>query len=184
MTQADSKLRKAGPRDSLLHACVDVVLHPKRNIFRIWSWKTAAMSAVFRAGIFLFTNRHTGLLSDLGAGAVEAVFSIFASGLLGAVTQRLRNVRPLWATALTVWLGMPALMLVAQLEVHRLGGTAHVRAGLISSFVFAAIASGFTWFAMRRGVLLVGPGDDSVAHDLRAMPRIVGEFVLWPWRRN
>lgn len=153
-------------------------------MFRIWSWKTAAVSAVLRALIFLVTNRHDGLLPDLSAGAVEAVFAIFASGFLGAVTHRLRDARPLWATALAVWLLMPALMLVAQLEVHRLGRTANLEAGLIGSFVFASIASGFTWFAMRHGALLVSEGaDDSISHDVKVLPRVIAAFVLWPWHR-
>ena len=148
-----------------------------------WSWKTAAMSAFFRALIFLFANRHAGEKNALTAGLVEAVFAIFASGLLGAVTQRLRDARPLWATALVVWLGMPGLMTVAQWYVHLHFATVHMRAGLISSFVFASVASGFTWFAMRRGALLMGAGDDSLKHDVQTLPRVILEFVLWPVKR-
>lgn len=185
MAENNSKPSPHAEHDSLAHASVDLVRHPVRNILRIWSWKTAAVSATLRAIIFLVTNRRAGLLPDLGAGAVEALFAIFASGLLGAITQRFRDTRPLWATALTVWLIMPALMTAAQLEVHRWGHTPHMKTGLLASFIFAAIASGFTWFSMRRGALLVAEGvDDSIGHDLRVLPRIIMEFALWPWLRS
>jgi len=174
----------AAPHDRLGHALLDCVRRPHRALLRAWSWKTAAMSAFFRAMIFLFANRHAGEKNALTAGLVEAVFAIFASGLLGAVTQRLRDARPLWATALVVWLGMPGLMTVAQWAVHRQFATAHLAAGLISSFVFAAVASGFTWYAMRRGVLLTGVGGDTVSHDAKTLPRVILDFVLWPVRRS
>ena len=140
------------------------------------------MSAFFRALIFLITNRHAGERNAIVAGLVEAVFAIFASGLLGAVTQRLRDTRPLWATELVVWLGMPALMTGAQWYVHRHFATQHLRTGLITSFLFASIASGFTWYAMRRGALLMNVGEDSLTHDVKTLPRIILDFVLWPVR--
>lgn len=168
------------PQDSLGHALADIARHPHVNLIRTWSWKTAAISALLRACIFLISNRHAGAAKAAEAMGVEAVFAIFASGFLGAVTQRLRDTRPLWATALTVWLVMPALMLAAQLEVHRLGRTAHMRAGLTASFIFASVASGFTWYAMRRGTLLMDVGNNSLAHDMRSMPRVILDFVLWP----
>jgi hypothetical protein len=180
----DASSLDTAPHDSIAHALRDCLRHPRETLIDIWSWKTSVTSALLRALIFWFTNRKLGYRTALTAMAVEAVFAVFASGLLGAMTQRLRDARPLWATALTVWLGMPLVMLAAQAGVHEAFHTPHQQVGLACSFVFAAVASGFTWYAMRRGVLLQGEGDDSLAHDATRMPRVVWEFVLWPVRRR
>jgi hypothetical protein len=164
--------------EPLAEALGDVLRHPARTLVAAWNWKAAAMSALLRALLFLFTNLHGGRRHALQASLLEAGFAIFASGLMGAITQRLRAARPLWATALMVWLVVPALMSAAQFAVHHLGGTAHVRAGLIASFVFASLASGFTWFAMRRGTLLAGDDASGVGRDARALPRVLADFLL------
>jgi hypothetical protein len=170
--------REEPMREPLGRLLVLMARHPARELFALWSWKTAAISAFVRAAIFFFANRHGGGHHPLRAGATEAVFAIFASGLLGAVTQRLRFARPVWATALVVWLGMPLLMLAAQIAVHSAAGTKHLRAGVVSSFVFAAVASGFTWYAMAQGTLLAGREATSAASDAKAMPRVVLGFLL------
>jgi len=112
------------------------------------------------------------------AGVVEVVFAIFAAGVMGAVSQQLRKARPVWLTALFVWLGMPMGMLLAQLGVHKMAGTRYMGTGLAVSFCFAAIASSFSWYAMRHGVLLGGEAETSLVHDVRHLPRIVLNYVL------
>jgi hypothetical protein len=54
---------------------------------------------------------------------VEAIFAIFAARLIGAVSQRLRASQPVRETAAIVCLGLPALMVVARLGVHRAAHT-------------------------------------------------------------
>ena len=171
------------PRDGVGAALMDSAAHPGRNVFCAWSWKTAALSAVVRALIFLSANRHSDARHAAVTGVAEALYSLVAAGLVGALTQRLRFARPLWAAAGIVWVLMPAAMVAAELKLHRLVHTPHVRVGLAVSLAIASVSSGFTWFAMRRGVLLQGIGDDSLAHDLRALPRVLLEFVGWPVER-
>ena len=110
----------------------------------------------------------------LRASLVEAGFAIVAAGVLAAVTQHLRRTRPVWATALVVWLAMPSLLLAMQSTVHHAFGTPHMRTGLIVSFCMAAIGSGFNWFAQRRGVLVTGEG----AHggDFKALPGVILDY--------
>ena len=163
---------------SLGAALRDVIQHPVASLLGAWNWKAAAFSAMIRAGIFFATNLRAGHQKALQAMLVEATFAIFAAGVMAAFTQRLRNTQPLWATALVVWLGMPTAMVTAQYTVHHLSGTAHVRAGLIASFCFAGIASGFNWYAQRKGVMLSGDGEPSFAKDLRAIPGVILDFVL------
>lgn len=163
---------------SLREALGDILRHPFATLVATWNWKAAAVSVLLRAGVFFASNLRAGQHSAVRAMLVEAAFATAAAGLMGAVTQRLRAARPVWATALMVWLGLPALMLAAQFAWHRALGTPHVRAGLIVSFCFASIASGFNWFAMRRGAMLAGTPSASVTSDVRALPRIVLDFVL------
>jgi hypothetical protein len=147
-----------------------------------FNWKTAAISACLRALMFFCANLRAGQQLALRATLVEACFAICAMGVFGAVTERIRNARPAWLTGLLVWLGIPATLLTVQYSVHRHFGTPELRASMIASFCFAALGTGFNWFAMRRGALLVGgplahDQPRSFAADLRALPELVLAFV-------
>ena len=124
--------------EDLSHALREIVLHPERSLLPAWSWKAAGMSALLRAATFFATNLRAGRYDAVRAGLVEAVFAVFAAGLLGAISQRLRLAKPIWATALVVWLAMPLGMLLAQFGVHKLAHTPHLGTGLTVSFFFAA----------------------------------------------
>ena len=143
-----------------------------------WSWKAAAFTAVLRAATFFVTNLRSGRWEAAKAMLVEAVFAIFAGGLIGAVSQQLRRAKPLWATAFLVWAGLPGCMVLAQFAVHRIAGTPHLGAGLVTSFLLAAMASAFTWYAMRQGAMLGGDDETAVRHDIKALPGIVLSFLL------
>jgi len=162
--------------ESLGGALLDIVRRPATNLVAAWNWKTAAVSVVIRAALFFTTNLRSGRGSALRASLVEAGFAIFAAGLLGSVIQRLRHAQPVWATALTVWLGVPVVLLTIQSAVHHAFGTPHMKTGLIVSFVMAAFGSGFNWYAQLRGVLVTGEG--AQGGDLKAMPRVIWDFVM------
>jgi hypothetical protein len=108
---------------------------------------------------------------------VEAVFAVFASGLIGAVSQRLRSSQPVLATAAVVCLGLPALMVMAQLGVHHAARTPHVGAGVLVSFCLASVSTAFSWYAMRHGSLLGGADSTTIAHDIVNLPGITVNFV-------
>ena len=110
---------------------------------------------------------------------VEAVFAIFAAGLIGAVSQRLRASQPVWKTAAIVCLGLPALMVVAQLGVHRAAHTPHVGVGVLASFCFAAASSAFSWYAMRHGALLGGTDSTSLVHEGKRPSNRMVDIVQW-----
>ena len=86
--------------------------------------------------------------------------------------------KPLWATALFICVGLPGVMTLAQVGVHRLAKTPHQSAGLVTSLCFAAFAAAYTWFAMRQGAMLGGSDATTVRDDLKALPRISWEFLL------
>ena len=146
----------ATPEESLQSALHDLLEDPIGSVLLAWNWKAAMVSALLRAGTFFLSDLHAGRHQAVRAGVVEACFAIVAAGLLAAITQRLRSARPVWATAMFVWLGLPLLLVPLQALVHRLAGTTYVRTGLVFSFCFAALASGFTWSLQRRGFFLAG----------------------------
>lgn len=149
-----------------------------------FNWKTAAISAMLRGLMFFFTNLRSGHNLALRATLVEACFAICASGVIGAITQRIRNARPAWLRGLAIWFLLPLTLLTVQFFVHSAFGTPQLKASMIGSFCFAAVGTGFNWFAMRRGALIVASGADrrSFFADLRAIPALVGEFVMIPVR--
>lgn len=155
-----------------------VRVHPLRALAASFNWKTAAISAMLRGLMFFFTNLRSGHSLALRATMVEACFAICASGVIGAITQRIRNARPEWLRGLAIWCLLPATLLTVQFFVHRAFGTPQLKASMIGSFCFAALGTGFNWFAMRRGALLVDSGGSrGFGADLKAIPGLVWEFV-------
>ena len=152
--------------------------NPIRTLVPPWSWKAAALTAVLRSLAFFATNLRSGRQQATKALVVEAVFAVFVGGLIGAISQVLRQAEPLWATALLVWAGLPGLMLLAQAGVHHMARTPHRSGGLAVSFCLAAAAAAFTWYAMRHGAMLGGIDQTTVRHDLHALPGIARDFLL------
>ncbi len=163
---------------SLRHALREIVGHPVRTLVPPWSRKAAAFAATVRGLAFFITNLRAGQRAAGKAFVVEAVFAFIAGGLIGAISQRLRKAEPLWATACVVWLVLPGIMLVTQLEVHRLAHTPYLSGGLALSFCLAALSAAFSWYAMRHGAMLGGTDETSIRHDLEALPHILLSFLL------
>jgi hypothetical protein len=163
-------------QESLPAALTDILRRPVTNLLTAWNWKAACISVVIRATVFFTTNLRAGRGSALKASLTEALFAIFTAGLLAAVTQRVRNATPVWATGLFVWLGVPMILLAMQSTAHHLSGTPHMKAGLITSFCMAAFGTGFNWYAQRRGVLVTG--SESSGGDLRALPGVLADFMM------
>lgn len=146
-----------------------------------FNWKMAVWSAVLRGGMFFLTNLRAGHNAALRATLVETVYALISMGLLGAATERIKDLRPAWLTAVTVWAAMPMLTLMGEFEVHVWFGTPRMKTSMIASFVLAAVGSGFSWFAMRRGAFLVGEvgvPEPSFMDDVCAVPLLVWEFVI------
>ena len=159
-----------------LRAALRAMLRHPLVLLREWNWKAALFSAMLRGVLFFFTNLHAGRARAGKAMLVEFVYATIAAGLAGAVTQRLRHAVPVVTTAAFVWLAIPTIMLAVQAGVHHAMGTPRLRASLIASFIFSAFATGFNWFAMRRGAFVTGEGR-SFARDLRGVPRLLLQFL-------
>ena len=182
MPRAAAAVRSGTAREPLplFSELAEIARHPLRFL-EDWNWKAAAFSALLRAVMFLLINLRAGHGRAVRAMLVEAVYATVAAGLAGALTQRVRNARPRWATALVVWLAVPVVLLLMQAAVHHATGTPRLRASLIGSFVFAALATGFNWFAMQRGAFVTGEGR-SFGRDLKVVPRLLWQFVTAPLR--
>ena len=155
-----------------------MLTNPVRTLVPPWSWKAAAFTAILRALAFFVTNLKSGEREATKALIVEAVFAVFAGGLIGAISQHLRKAEPLWATSLLVWAGLPGLMLLAQVGVHHIAQTPHLSGGIVASFCLSAVASAFTWYAMRHGAMLGGVDQTTIGHDMTALPGILLDFLL------
>jgi hypothetical protein len=166
------------PPEDLRQALSAMVRNPIRTIVPPWSWKAAASSAVVRPHAFFVTNLQSGHSAATKAMLVEAVYAIFAGGLIGAVSQQLRRARPLWATAVLICIALPGLMTLAQLAIHHFAGTPHQSSGLLISLCFAAFTASYSWYAMRCGAMLGGTEATTVRHDLQSLPRISLDFLL------
>ncbi|MBB5060020.1 hypothetical protein HDF16_004756 [Granulicella aggregans] len=134
----------------------NIVREPVKTLVPPWNWKAAAFAAAVRGAVFFSTNLQAGRGEATKALVVEAVFAFVTGGLIGAISQQLRNAEPLWATAAVVWIGLPGVMLLAQSGVHRLAHTPHLSGGLVLSFFVSAVSAAFSWYAMRHGAMLGG----------------------------
>lgn len=181
MALSDRKAWKS-PKDELpkdlYRGVLEIISSPLRTLIPPWSWKAAFLSALFRAGAFFSSNLKSGTHQAMRAMLIEAVYAVLTAGLIGAVSQRLRDAKPAWATSGFVSLVLPGIIILAQFGVHRLAHTPHVGAGMVVSFGGSALAAAFSLFAMRRGCLLGGNDSTSIRHDVEALPRITLDFVL------
>ena len=130
-----------------------------------------------RALTFFITNLKAGERVALRAMWVEAVYAIFASGLVGAVSQQLRRTKPL-ATLLFVLGGLPGTFVLGQVLIHMFAHTPRIAGGLIASFLLTSLSSSFSWYAMRHGAMLGGVDETSIPDDFKALPRIAMGFLL------
>ena len=174
-----NQMRGLGQPLSVVAALTDLALHPARTFVYSWNWKAALLSAALRAPIFLVATLHRGLQAVSVAVLVEAVYSAAISGCYGAFVQKLRNARPLWASALLILILMPALLFWFDYLLHLYTGMPNLRGGMLAAGVLSLLSSLFNWYLMSRSSLLVGKDGRSLTNDLKRMPRLVFDFIAW-----
>jgi hypothetical protein len=146
------------------------------GFWRAWNWKSALLSAVFRAPVFILTGYRFGWRSILGAVAAESIFRIVVSGFYGAIAQKLTNVKPRWKAVLILVVVLPAVEQSADFLLHRARGTPNLGWAMLTSCIVMALSAMFNWYAMTRGALRTDSGKSFLA-DLRSLPRILVQFV-------
>ena len=159
-------------------ALLQLARNPGDLLVRRWNWKSAALSPICRSQIFLALNLSAGWRAALGAMAAEFAYRSLAAGFYGALTQSFRGATPPWLAGLTVAVLLPLVSHSIELLVHWARGTPHLKASMVASVGFTAVSTTFNWYAMRRGVLMVGAGSASLVSDLRRMPRLLWDFLV------
>jgi hypothetical protein len=157
----------------------DLVLHPVQTFYHSWNWKSALLSAMLRAPLFLVATLRQGLKAVSIAVLAEAVYSAAISGCYGAFVQKLRRARPMWASGLLILVILPAILLWFDYLVHLYTGMSNLKGGMWAAATFSLLSSLFNWYLMSRNSLLVGKGARSFASDLKRMPRMLTDFVSW-----
>jgi len=149
---------------------------PQRVLF-LWNWKSAWLSVILRAPIFLAATIRRGFAATFSAVLTECVFCMVTAGFYGAFVQSLRDAEPEWLTILFLTVVMPGVFQVLEFLMHRARGTPHLRIAEMASILVSGISALFNWYAMRRGALLVGGEGGSFASDLRRLPGLLVKFV-------
>jgi len=168
------------------HRVVDVfrylVRHPIEMLVWRWNWKAALFSGILRSMIYLFTHLKEGWRAALGAMSVEFFFRLIVSGASGSLVQAFHNAAPVWLATLCVMIMLPAFSHMIEFTLHTLNGDVNKGKAIIISITFSIVSAIFNLFAMRRDALLVK--DDraqTLGQDLVKLPKIVGEFMFYPF---
>ena len=163
-----------------------LVSRPYELLIRRWNWKAAFFSSLIRAVIFFCANLKSGLRVAGAAMVAEYVYRALTSGFYGAITQTLGEVEPEWQACLGAMVVLPVCSHSLEFAVHWLRGTPHLKASMISSFVFTILSTLFNVYAMRRRTMVVGKGQGGILDDLKAFPRLCAGFLavapLLAWR--
>jgi hypothetical protein len=169
--------QKAGARVSVLQVLRQVGRHPIETIGRRWNWKSALLSSLIRAAIFFCVNLTAGLRAAEAALVTELTFRGAASGFYGALTEAFRFAEPEWAASLVAMILLPLTGHSVELLVHLLRGTVRLKTSILASIGFTSISTLFNLYAMRRGALITGEGQQSLGADMKRMPRLIAGFL-------
>ena len=149
-----------------------------RGWSRLWNWKSALLSSLFRALIFFFANWKAGSRAAIAAMLAELLYRALTAGFYGSITQRLRRLEPPWRGALAASVLLPTIGHSLEWGVHTLRGTPNLRTSITASIAFTLVSSLFHLFAMRRGHFIVGAGSRPLLDDLRHVPVLMRDFML------
>ena len=158
-----------------------VARHPWRYVARRWNYKSAALSSLFRAGLFFTVNLGAGVNAAVGAMAAEFALRFMTAGFYGALTQAFRRAEPPRAATVTAMVLLPLAGHMLELAVHWGRGTPRLAESIFASVVLTAVSTAFNLYAMRRGALIIGDGSGSLLQDLTRMPSLFASFLV-SWR--
>ena len=163
---------------SVFQVLRSLVLHPIQTIVRRWNWKSALLSSGIRGLIFFAANLPAGRHAATAALVTELTFRGLASGFYGALTEAFRFAEPEWAAGVVAMILLPLAGHSAEFAVHLLRGTMKLRTSIVASVCFTAVSTLFNLYAMRRGALITGEGQQTLGSDMKQMPRLLFGFVI------
>jgi len=144
----------------------------------LWNWKSAVLSVAFRVPVFAAVTMRRGVDAMTAAILAETAVCAVYAGFYAAAVQYIRNRRPVWLTAFTIAVVLPALGQVLEYEVHRWRATPHRILAVIISSILSVLSSLFNWYVMKHGTFLVGRERSSFTDDLRRFPLLLWRFLL------
>lgn len=181
------------PRISVADVFENLFHHPWQLLTR-WNWKAVLLAMLVRGGFYftIYKVSRESWLVTLTAVFVELFFRFFTTGIAGALVQSFRKATPVWLANVIVSIMLPAFSHTVEFITHYAqerylfdvfaasqDGVARKRAFAIS-VLFSVVSVLFNLHVMRRGVLLVGAGEDtqSLKDDFKQLPLLVAEFVI------
>ncbi len=165
--------------------------HPIQLITR-WNWKSAVLAAIVRSS-FYFTVYKASKESwavTLTAVGVELAFRFLTTGVAGAVVQSFRRATPEWAATVIISISLPTITHLIEYFTHFVQekyysdifaaseNSARQKTFAIS-VLFSVVSAMFNLYLMRRGVLLVGAGEETqtLRNDFKRIPFMISEFI-------
>ena len=176
----------AGNSPSVIDCAADVLRDPQTVLIARWNWKSAIFSSLMRGGIFFSVTLNHGVNAALGAMYTEFAYRSITAGFYGALMQNFRRAEPRWQASIAAGVGIPTFSHAIEFAIHSLRGTPNLRANILASVCFTVISTLFNLHAMREGVLVVGESGESIASDMRSLPKTIFTFVTsgFGWLRH
>jgi len=176
--QAAGSSMKPDSSPRVAEVLAGIVRCPGNLLWRRWNWKSALFSSIIRGAIFFSANLLGGITAAVSALVTDLIFRPFVSGFDGAIIESFRSARPPWAATLVVIIAVPVINHLIEVAAHWARGTQRLGTSVIASVSFSVLSGLFNIFAMRRGVLIVGPGRRTVLEDLRSLPAVIAAFLV------
>ena len=173
--------------------CWSLLRNPLQLLIR-WNWKSAVIGTLIRASIYftVYQASKESLLVTLTAVGVEMVFRFVTTATSGSIIQSFRRATPEWLATTIISVILPTVT-TSLIEFY-----SHYVQEAYFANIFAAsendarqktfavstllsvISAMFSLYAMRRGFLLVGAGEEtkSLGQDLKKMPVLVTDFII------
>ncbi|HEX3101939.1 MAG TPA: hypothetical protein VHQ01_09115, partial [Pyrinomonadaceae bacterium] len=165
--------------------------HPLQLITR-WNWKSAFLAAIVRS-TFYFTVYKASKESwavTLTAVGIELAFRFLTTGVAGAIVQSFRRATPEWVATAIISISLPAITHLIEFFTHYVqekyyadifapsANNARQKTFAIS-VLFSVVSAMFNLYLMRRGVLLVGAGEETqtLRNDFKKIPFMISEFI-------
>ena len=167
---------------TVIEVCRGLARHPIRRLLRRWNWKNALFTALVRGGVFFAANLVAGWPAAIRALVVDAAFRVPLSGVYAAITQELAFAEPRCAALLVIVGVVPAASHVIEFATHWLMATPELRTSVMASVVFSTASGLFNLFTIERGAFLVGASARPFGEDLRRVPVLLVEFMVFPVR--
>ena len=165
--------------------------HPLQLITR-WNWKSALLAAIVRSSFYftVYQASRQSLIVTLTAVGIELAFRFLTTGVAGAVVQSFRRATPEWAATVVISISLPTITHLIEFFTHYVqekyyadifpASTNSARQKTFAiSVLFSVVSAMFNLYLMRRGVLLVGAGEETqtLRNDFKKIPFMISEFI-------